>query len=97
MKFNLCQSIAESTNCLQGVHTSSADKSGGGLLSKVSPGKNPIPRLPGFNPKTEIEPRITGISKDYEEVMETIAKPVWCILKSVSSCKSVVKTPTKHT
>ena len=36
----------------------------------------------GLNPKTEIEPRI---DTDYEEVVEMIPKPVWCILKSVQS------------
>jgi len=30
---------------------------------------------------------------DYEEVVETISKPVWCILKSVYSVFSVVKIP----
>jgi hypothetical protein len=48
-----------------------------------------------FNPKTEIEPQpersgdsrrqITRIDTDYEKVVETIFKPVWCILKSVKS------------
>jgi hypothetical protein len=36
-----------------------------------------------FNPKAEIEPRITRIDTDYEEVVKTISKTVWCILKSV--------------
>ena len=36
-----------------------------------------------FNPKTEIEPRISQKGTDEERVMETIFKPVWCILKSV--------------
>jgi hypothetical protein len=36
-----------------------------------------------LNPKTEIEPRISRMDTDYERVMETIFKPVWCILKSV--------------
>jgi hypothetical protein len=44
-----------------------------------------------FNPKTEIEPRITRIDTDDEEVVKTISKPDWCILKSVKSVKSVVK------
>jgi hypothetical protein len=38
-----------------------------------------------LNPKTEIEPRITRIDTDYEEVVEAISKPVWCILKSIKS------------
>jgi hypothetical protein len=33
---------------------------------------------------------------DYEEVVETISKPVRCILKSEKSEKSVVKIPTNH-
>jgi hypothetical protein len=43
----------------------------------------------GFNPKTEIEPRMARMARmariftDYERVMETIFKPVWCILISV--------------
>ena len=41
-----------------------------------------------LKPETEIEPRITRIDTDYEEVVEMIPKSVWCILKSV---KSVVK------
>jgi hypothetical protein len=49
-----------------------------------------------FNPKAEFEPRITRIDTDYEEVVKTISKTVWCILKSVKPVKSVVKTPTKH-
>jgi len=36
-----------------------------------------------MNPKTEIEPRISRMDTDYERVMETILKPVRCILKSV--------------
>jgi hypothetical protein len=36
-----------------------------------------------LNPKTEIEPRISRKGTDEERVMETIFKPVWCILKSV--------------
>jgi hypothetical protein len=35
------------------------------------------------NPKTEIEPRMARMGTDYERVMETILKPVRCILKSV--------------
>jgi len=38
-----------------------------------------------LNPKTDIEPRITRIETDYEEVLEMIPKLVWCILKSVKS------------
>jgi hypothetical protein len=36
-----------------------------------------------MNPKTEIEPRISRMDTDDERVLETIFKPVWCILKSV--------------
>lgn len=35
----------------------------------------------GFIPKTEIEPRISRLATDYEE-LETISKPVWGILTS---------------
>jgi len=62
-----------------------------------------------FKPKTEIEPQwersghgrtlhphIEAKYTDHEEVVETIFKPVWCILKSVYSVYSVVKTPTNH-
>jgi hypothetical protein len=41
--------------------------------------------LRSLNPKTEIEPRITRIDTDYEEVVAMIFKPVWCIMKSVKS------------
>jgi hypothetical protein len=33
---------------------------------------------------------------DYEEVVKIISKPVWWILKSVKSVKSVVKNPTNY-
>jgi hypothetical protein len=36
-----------------------------------------------MNPNSEIEPRISRKGTDEERVMETIFKPVWCILKSV--------------
>jgi hypothetical protein len=36
-----------------------------------------------LNPNSEIEPRISRKGTDEERVMETIFKPVWCILISV--------------
>jgi hypothetical protein len=38
-----------------------------------------------LNPKTEIEPRITRIDTDGEKLVETIFKPIECVLKSVQS------------
>ena len=40
--------------------------------------------------------QITRIDTDYKEVVEMIPKPVWCILTSVKSVKSVVKIPPNH-
>jgi hypothetical protein len=49
------------------------------------PGRSRLYRLPkvlSFS-RTEIEPRMARMGTDYERVMETIFKPVRCILKSV--------------
>jgi hypothetical protein len=35
-----------------------------------------VGKIGRINPKTEIEPRITGIDTDDEELVETISKPV---------------------
>jgi hypothetical protein len=42
-----------------------------------------VKAIAGFKPNSEIEPRISRKGTDEERVMETIFKPVWCILKSV--------------
>jgi hypothetical protein len=41
------------------------------------------PSAAQINPKTEMEPRMARKGTDEERVMETIFKPVRCILKSV--------------
>ena len=42
-----------------------------------------LPPFRPLNPKTEIEPQIARMDTDDERVMETIFKPVGCILQSV--------------
>jgi hypothetical protein len=48
-----------------------------GWLIPNSEVESEIPARKPLNPKTEIEPQITQIDTDFEEVVETIMKPFW--------------------
>ena len=44
-----------------------------------------------LNAKTDVEPQITRIDTDYEEIAEAVLISVWWILQSVKSVQSVVE------
>jgi hypothetical protein len=61
---------------MAGFRATATSCAGMGMISGTHP-VNSAEILRGFSPKTEIEPRITRIDTDYEEVAKTRSKPVW--------------------